>query len=535
LRRSTLFTLALVTAATAGLRADASPLLHERVPDDLKNDIAMRVTLDGDLPAALVTPSGLVSAPDPRRAVDPGEGSQVSRAAEGKSEINPAAGGVFHPDTDTRRPGLLPYTEPFTPSTAPFKRLAAYDKVDSAYQLTVADVTLKPLPIVSGPNHASEDAFFADIVVATTPGQPFRIPSVGPGARVLRAHFGSGSRDIPFSLWHDGADNWFIRAPESGRLVMEEAIARDAFGGELADPHKSDLVAPKLPQNVQLEANRVALFIGVDRTSPRRTLAQLVAYFRSFVDSDDPPRGNGSVYLDLALSKKGVCRHRAYAFTITALGLGIPARMITNEAHAWVEVYDGSLWRRIDLGGAGGELNAARDASVVAYHPPADPYSWPPDAVRGADLGGRGSGAAEAQAGSRASASSPDSGAEGPLVSDGGQRRAASAESTSPAPTGNRPGSQITFEASEVDVRRGSSLKVSGVVLRDGEPCDHVAVEVDLRDVTHGSKTLLGAMATDETGRFAGHLVVPGTVHTGDYELVAHTAGSASCGEGWSR
>ena len=36
--------------------------------------------------------------------------------------------------------------------------------------------------------------------------------------------------------------------------------------------------------------------------------------------------------VDLALSKKGVCRHRAYAFTITAQGLGIPARMVMNEA-----------------------------------------------------------------------------------------------------------------------------------------------------------------------------------------------------------
>ena len=44
--------------------------------------------------------------------------------------------------------------------------------------------------------------------------------------------------------------------------------------------------------------------------------------------------------VDLALSQKGVCRHRAFAFLVTALGLGIPARMVINEAHAWVEVLD---------------------------------------------------------------------------------------------------------------------------------------------------------------------------------------------------
>ena len=88
-------------------------------------------------------------------------------------------------------------------------------------------------------------------------------------------------------------------------------------------------------------------------------VAKLVAYFRSFVDSDEFPTDRDDVYLALALSKKGVCRHRAFAFLVTALGLGLPARMITNEAHAWVEVSDGSLWRRIDLGGAGRALDAS--------------------------------------------------------------------------------------------------------------------------------------------------------------------------------
>jgi transglutaminase-like putative cysteine protease len=45
--------------------------------------------------------------------------------------------------------------------------------------------------------------------------------------------------------------------------------------------------------------------------------------------------------LDLARGKRGVCRHRAYAFVIVAQALGIPARFVQNEAHAWVE-YQGT-------------------------------------------------------------------------------------------------------------------------------------------------------------------------------------------------
>ena len=70
----------------------------------------------------------------------------------------------------------------------------------------------------------------------------------------------------------------------------------------------------------------------------------MVAYFRSFEPSDDFPNDHGDIYLDLALSRKGVCRHRAFAFLVTALNIGVPTRFVANEAHAWVEVHDSRLW-----------------------------------------------------------------------------------------------------------------------------------------------------------------------------------------------
>ena len=56
---------------------------------------------------------------------------------------------------------------------------------------------------------------------------------------------------------------------------------------------------------------------------------------------------------DLALSQKGVCRHRAFAFLVTALYLGIPTRVVDGLAytnryagvdhvfvpHAWAQAY----------------------------------------------------------------------------------------------------------------------------------------------------------------------------------------------------
>jgi Transglutaminase-like superfamily len=518
------------TAALAfALSADASPILHERVPSDPRDDMAMRVVFDGNIPAAIETPSGLVSAPDPLRPAKPPRGERAS--AGGKFDA--ATAGKYEPDTDTRRPDLLPYDEPFTPSTAPFKRLVAFDAVDSAFHLVVENPVLEKLPVgvVMGGNGA-EERFFADIVVAPTGPRAFRIPSVGPGARVLHARLGSGARDIPYTLLHDGADNWFIETSEVGRLVMEVTIPRAAFGGELGDPGWSDLRVQRAPAGVRRDANKVAAAIGLDRTSPRAMIKGMVSYFRGFADSNEPPSGHGNVYLDLALSKKGVCRHRAYAFTVTALGLGIPARMIMNEAHAWVEVHDGSMWRRIDLGGAGRTLDAPRDEDVVPYQPPPDPYDWPPNAESGEDLG-------------RSEPPGPSAGANG--RGDGGATpSSASANATAtrrpdpewPTDAGaskTQAASRITVDVRESDLRRGAPLHLSGEVESGGDACARVTVEIALRDA-HGARPIpVGSLATDDAGKYSGVLIVPSEVPAGDYDVVAHTPAATACAEGFSR
>jgi transglutaminase-like putative cysteine protease len=538
--------------ATIALGADASPMLHERIADDPQDDIAMKVMLDGDLPAAIETPSGVVTAPDPRRPLSSTARPEEATAAKGSSPIDSRASGVFVPDRDTRRPGLLPYQEPFTPSTAPFKRVAAFDAVDSSYRLYVSHPELQPLaqeltapqPSRGPADHeivdGADDPFFADIVVPPTAGQPFRIPSVGPGARVLRARLGQGARDIGFKLLHDGADNWFIEANEGGRLVMEVSIPRAVFGGELGEPEPSDLSVPKLPSRLLTEAHRVAAAIGVDRTSSRQTVRRLVDYFRSFADSDERPTGKGSIYLDLALSKKGVCRHRAYAFMITALGLGIPTRMVTNEAHAWVEVYDGALWRRIDLGGAGGTLDAPRDESAVPYAAPPDLYRWPPGAQSGEDLGRREVGArpppAKGPEGSSSAArGSPSAPESTPASPEGVAREPSSVSVASTAEPRDRHASRIVLESSDSDVRRGGPVHVRGQVESDGEPCGHVRVDVYLRDVKAGALVSAGSLATDEAGKFAGALIVPVSATSGDYDVMARTEGGTGCAQGVSQ
>ncbi|HXN33216.1 MAG TPA: transglutaminase-like domain-containing protein [Polyangiaceae bacterium] len=521
----------------------AAPILHEPIPPDPGEDLALGVALDGDLPAALRTPNGLVPAPDPRKLPLP------SDSVYGPDKDRD----VFVPDRETRRPDVSGYDEPFSPSTAPFKRLEAFDGVRSDYRLYVRDQRLAQVPTAASPG-PNDDAFYADLVVNPEAGRNVRIPSVGPGARVVHARLGVGPEEIPMRVVRDGADNWFLqvygaKSAVRSRLVMEVAIARTAFGGQLGDPEWSALpMVPALPDNVAREATAVRSALHVSRRMrPRQVIAKLVQYFRGFGDSDDSPRGRGSIYLDLALSKKGVCRHRAFAFLVTSLSLGIPTRLVANEAHAWVEVHDGALWRRIDLGGAGRMTSAASDAMSdrTPYVPPPDGFAWPQNARRGGDMiadarsGGPPSGAASSTSGGWV----PGGGTSGAALP--GSRQPPDPGGSDPAPFApgpglgasgpdGRPSSSLSIRAAATQAHRGHPLRVNGTVRADGEPCPHLAVELWLRAVGTRRTFLLGTLATGDDGAYAGGIVVPGEAPLGDYDVIARTPGDARCGAGSS-
>ncbi len=545
--------LVLLAPPAVAQRRGNAPVLHEPIPADAREDVALAVSLDGDIPAAINTPRGLVSAPDPAKPIGTGD-----------SPYNHAPGDTrdtsFHPDRDTRRPDVLPYDDPFSPSTAPFKRLSAFDSVDAAYTLSVRDGHTTPLPVAPSPApDATEEQFYADLVVDLVAGQKVRIPSVGPGARVLRARAGVGTQDIRFQLWKDGAENWFIEAEATtrARIVMEVSIARMAFGGDFGNPSWAELlpVTPPLPASVQRAANEIAAKIGVSRRlSPREDVTKLVTYFRGFTESEDPPSSTRDIYLDLALSRKGVCRHRAFAFMVTALHLGLPARMIVNEAHAWVEVHDGRLWRRIDLGGAGRTLHDPLSTNLP-HDPPPDPFTWPQGATRGDDLAERarhasasGPNASPSGAASAASSAapppsaSPSSAASTASSANGGDGNGQASGfgssggrgKSGPQSVDERPPSIVTMAPAGTDAHRGAPFKVRGQVSADGEPCGHVTVEVVLHSRAQGDLAI-GQLATDERGAYDGAIVLPAAVPLGDYDIQARTLGDSRCGIGFSR
>ncbi len=498
------------------------PILHEYIAPDPSDDLRMGATTeDGQMPAAIDTKSGVLAAPAAQR-------SAPNQVAYGGSATPDSIDASYRVDRDTSRPDSVRYDDPFIPAITPFKRLYAYDSLDEGFELVVHDKLLRPLE-VGGEPRPDDDQFYGDLFVDFVPGVPVRIPSVGPGARVLVAR---AEPAVKFDLVRDGADNWFVvgDSRQRVRLVLELAIQRRVFGSEFGEASWGELgrALPALPPAARAAAQDVLTSIGVSQSQrPRDAVRLLVNYFRTFAPSDDAPRASSgaALFAELALTKKGVCRHRAYAFVVSALALGIPARLIRNEAHAWVEVNDGITWHRVDLGGAASHLDYEQHSSDHQHQPPADPYQWPPGAESAQDL--------SAQAGGPA----PKAGAPSPAPSGSGAsahapRAPGAAGSGAPEPPPARDEahsrSDVSLSTEEHELRRGARLHVSGVARTQQDVCAFSRVDVSVRDKS-GAEHWLGALATDQNGKYDGRVALPFELEVGDYQVVAATPESAQC------
>lgn len=500
-------------------------MLHERFDSSPSEDALMGATTpDGTMPAALLTRSGAVAAPQP--------GAAHNSAASAYSHEPDERARTYQADADTRQPQLVTYSDPFTPTIPPFKRLFAYDSVDETFDLVVATPALALLP-VQGMASLDDDQFYADLPVNLLANLPTRIPSVGPAARVLVARV-TPKQD--FALFHDGADNWFIQSARAGtlQLTLQLAIDRDSFGSDYGGATWSVLrrSLPDLPNNVRQAALDVGQQIGIAADQgPGRVVRALVDYFRSFSPSDAELQGSGEdLYRALSLSQRGVCRHRAYAFVVTALGLGIPSRFVRNEAHAWVEVFDGRLWHRIDLGGAAAHVSLDEDERP-RHVEPHDPYEWP---VRSNSAHAMTDRALREQAAARGNSNAAASPGDRSSGGGGAVPEASPAASAEPS-LWDEPGvspATLSVQANSNGVRRGAGLRVSGSVLGADAPCDRVRVDLALRRGSE-QRYALGTLVSDDQGHFKGQLVVPFQVPVGDYEIEASTPGrSGVCAPG---
>lgn len=357
--------------------------LHREIPGDLGL---------GAMPEGALTPPQ--SAQELSAVAGRGRWDEAQRP--GEDLLRPrdnwtAAARELDRETHSRPGEELSYQEVFNPSVAPFKRSHAYDAVDEAGRLVVRDPSLRPITVGAAPSWGSLPSarFTGDVFIELSPQSPTPVPSVAGEQRIV------SYRTVPevtLGFFEDSAGNVFVRAPVNDlrrvRLAyVVEAPQRAFTVGSMPDVALSsegahlNMAAPPVPEFLQAAVGEVLQRVGFGANASMPTgVERLAGYFRAFRDGDLPGDLDGHLYRALALGGVGACRHRAYAFVLTLHALGVNARFVGNEAHAWAEVaIPGAGWSRVDLGGWDVPLRTEAASDRETFVPEqSDPLPRPP-------------------------------------------------------------------------------------------------------------------------------------------------------------
>jgi transglutaminase-like putative cysteine protease len=380
-------------AAAAGLaiaQTVSRQKLHEDVPSPFERPPPVIGDSGSGNPAAFAAGDKVLPKPP----------ADKPSASPNKNEPVLGAGGFaadrqtsMTPDGNTGPENTLHYVSVFNPDVLPFKRMSALDGVTDDFVLNVAHKALVELT-VGGTSDKSRDRFWGSVLIELSPGKDVALPSVAPDMRILSYEI---KPSIAVRFAKDGADNFFIRSDETSAAGTYRLVfLADADAGYFAPALPSiGHLTPRMVATMAPAEVRPTVPDAVARQA-RRTLAlpdlaldpdidlhvafnRLVKFFRAFQAKTLPPT-SGNLYRDLCDSKAGVCRHRAFAFMLTANALGIPTRFVENEAHAFVEVwFPGRNWQRIDLGGAALHMEVQGADNKTLHRPRADdPFDKPP-------------------------------------------------------------------------------------------------------------------------------------------------------------
>ena len=536
--------------AAAQTAAPKRHKLHEDLPAPPQDDSSPMIGAEpreGQNPAAFA--SGDKVLPEP--AADPGKPGEPVLGGGGFAADRDTE---TRPDYNTGPDDTLHYVSVFNPDVLPFKRMSALDAVRDDYTLFVESPTTVELP-VGGKTDPSRDRFWGSVMIELEPGRDVALPSVAPDMRILSYE---STPPVSLTFSKDGADNFYVRSDESSargthRLVFlvdadagyfaPSLPARSYTLRQVRQAARAQGLLPELPDGVADEAERSLEALDIDLDLDLgQAFNRLVYYHRAF-EAKQMVDITGNVYRDLFDDQAGVCRHRSFTFIITATAAGIPTRYVTNEAHAFVEVwFPGREWQRIDLGGAALRMEVTGADGKTLHRPRRDdPFSKPPEYEDGyTQLEGDIRGLSDQQLADKKEPLGDDaSGDFGPLVDGTGD------------PTGDPTGDDVVGPGDDIRQRppdpnkldptvtitladeagyRGESIQVVGVVNDRSGPVAGSRVDVFVAPLgSDGNDArLIGRGATGADGSFVVDGDLPGDLDLRVYEIYASTPETAT-------
>jgi hypothetical protein len=553
MRTGPIFAVAAVAAVGAFALAQSGdpprPVLHEDLPNPTGDKAAPTIgeSGSGKNPSAIAAGDKVLPMPS----LDPSDrqmGSAAPVLGQGGFAADRAT--TMPPDENTGADNTLHYVSVFNPDVLPFKRMSTFDAIGDDYTLRVNRNITTELTVGGTTDPKTRDRFWGDVTIQLTPGKDIPLPSVAPDMRILSYEV---KPRIKLAFSKDGADNFFVRTDESGasgqyHLVFYCDADAGYFAPSLPAHHMlvRDVIAhtpPELraviPKRVLEQANVTLAKLGIDRDMDLGvSFNKLVGYFRAF-QAGQIPHPSGDIYRDLCDSQAGVCRHRSFAFMITANALGIPTRFNENEAHAWVEVWFPERgWQRIDLGGAALKMEVSGADNKTLHRPRAeDPFTKPPEySKQYTQLEGDIKGLTDQQIADkrRSLDQAPSSGSVG---NGPGSAAANGPDRITPDPSlptvtqdPKKPTPHLMVTQASESAYRGDMLHVEGVARVDGKGLPSHVVRVYLAPAGHGgaSPTEIGTVTTDKDGSFRVDLPVPSALQLSSYEIYLSSSEDAT-------
>ncbi len=501
---------------------------------------------------------------------------QVLPPGEPPPQYTSRPDGHIELDDDTSVPHALNYSRLFTPSIAPYKRLGIRDRILAdarSPQLAISDSPRRPLPVQTDFGQGRQT--FVGTMRIRSDGSAVPIPSPSPELLVHQATTDTG---VSPRFLVDDSDALFVELPAGDhelRVLVSSPLTY--FGGPL--PPGRRVQARRSHPVVDALADDILRLAGTSRTQTDvEIVSALARYLHGFTPVDTPEDlPDNDLYMTLAQRREGVCRHRALIFTVTLLSVGVPARYVFNEAHAFAEVQLDNGWRRIELGGAAEALDVLGDTQTDrAFDHPEDEL-LPPDPMNieshdasrggesssGTDGDGDGDGDDAATSGDNAPAVGPSTqAAQDPTAS--GQARQSTDEPSTAAPgstemgdttgassaghvedmpgpvSGSPPSPQQNEDAAQprlpsylIGVEspsralRSELLTVEGQLVDDmGNPISFQSVRAFIETGSTRARHEIGEGMTDQSGRFRIEFSLPASLPAGPAELVLRFDGT---------